>query len=66
VSLYRVGEQAADDGGLVRIPIMGTTLCAGYGSRSRLAIGRCGMRGAPRQEAGMGMKTTFLVQTFLF
>jgi DNA polymerase V len=32
VSLYRVGEQAADESGLVCIPFMGTTLCAGFPS----------------------------------
>ncbi|WP_018260005.1 LexA family protein [Methylobacterium sp. WSM2598] len=32
MSLYRVGEQAADEGGLVRIPFMRTTLCAGFPS----------------------------------
>ncbi|ACL55596.1 LexA family protein [Methylobacterium nodulans] len=32
MSLYRVGEQAADWSGLVRIPFMRTTLCAGFPS----------------------------------
>ncbi len=32
MSLYRVGGQAADEGGLMRIPFMRTTLCAGFPS----------------------------------
>ncbi len=30
MSLYRVGAEAADDSGLVRIPFMLPTLCAGF------------------------------------
>ena len=32
MSLYRVGAEAADEGGLVRIPFMLPTLCAGFPS----------------------------------
>jgi len=32
VGFYRVGEEAADGGGLVRVPFMRTTLCAGFPS----------------------------------
>ena len=32
MGLYRVGDQAADDSGLVRIPFMLPTLCAGFPS----------------------------------
>lgn len=32
MSVYRVGAEAADAGGLVRIPFMRTTLCAGFPS----------------------------------